>query len=89
MIPRDLKPNARVRCIRNAGHLLFGEYTLTGYVASPLWRGSARGPGALIEGCPNIMNGGDQGWMLDRFELVRDGDGADYQRLDDVDLRGD
>ena len=89
MIPTYLKPGAVVRCTRPTGGLPTREYVLAGYVASPFWRGSARGPGALIKGCPNIMNGGDQGWMLDRFELVRDGDGSDYQRLDDVDLRRD
>jgi hypothetical protein len=66
-----------------------GEYVLKGYVANPHWRGGATGPAALIEGKPNNMNGGDQGWMLDRFVLIRDGDGSDYQAADDVDLTSD
>ena len=87
MIPRDLKPGALVRCARASSHRLpLGEYIFTGYVAKPNWSGSATGPAALIEGRPNIMNGDDQGWMLDRFILIRDGDGSDYQGPDDVDL---
>ena len=86
MIPRDLKPGALVRCARAAPSLPLGEYIFTGYVAKPKWRGWGSGPAALIEGRPNMMNDGDQGWMLDRFILIRDGDGSDYQADDDVDL---
>ena len=86
MIPRDLKPGALVRCARAATSLPLGEYIFTGYVAKPKWTSLAPGPAALIEGRPNTMNDGDQGWMLDRFILIRDGDGADYQAADDVDL---
>ena len=86
MIPTDLKPGAILRCARAATGLPLGEYIFTGYVAKPNWRGSASGPGARIEGRPNTMNGDEQGWMLDRFILIRDGDGSDYQGPDDVDL---
>ena len=86
MIPTDLKPGAVVRCARAAISLPLGEYIFTGYVAKPKWTSFATGPAALIEGRPNIMNGDDQGWMLDRFILIRDGDGSDYQGPDDVDL---
>ena len=86
MIPTDLKPGAVVRCARAAISLPLGEYIFTGYVAKPKWTSFATGPAALIEGRPNMMNDGDQGWMLDRFILIRDGDGSDYQGPDDVDL---
>jgi hypothetical protein len=86
MIPTDLKPGAVVRCTRRATRLPEGEYVLKGYVAKPVWYRAMTSPSALIEGKPNHMNGGDQGWMLDRFKLIRDGDGSDYQGPDDVDL---
>lgn len=86
MIPTDLKPGAIVRCTRPSSSMPTGEYVLKGYVANPHWISRATGPAALIEGKPNNMNGGDQGWMLYRFVLIRDGDGSDYQADDDVDL---
>ena len=86
MIPRDLKPGALVRCIRSTSSLPEGDHVLKGYIKDPNW--AIIRVGVLIEGYPNHMDGTDQGWMLERFKLIRDGDGSDYQGPDDVDLIG-
>ena len=85
MIPDNLKNGAVVRCITKATDLPVGLYTVVGYKRKPSW-GTGQ-TGVLIAGYPNAMDGGDQGWTLHRFDLVCDGDGSDYQGLNDVDLR--
>jgi hypothetical protein len=78
MIPSDLKPGAKVRCIRSANRWLKeGEvYTVLG----------GDGPEfvTIVEANPS---GG--GWYRDRFVVCANADGSDYQGPDDVDLQCD
>ena len=97
-IPKDLKPGAIVSCNdipsamyqRMKANHIDRSYTfvVTGYCTNPAW-GEC---GVLIEGYPNdyYADGSkDHGWHLRRFNLIRDGDGNDYQTKDDVDLAND
>lgn len=87
MIPADLKPGARVRCLNPTGRLVQGQiYTVIGYNRSCGYTGETTS--VLLEGVRTFHTEGDRGWMRRRFELVSDVDGADYQGPDDVDLPG-
>jgi hypothetical protein len=88
MIPLDLKLGAILRCVRGStgGGVVAGQtYVLKGYNQNPFW--SPRSASVLLAGTPNTWSSKDSCWMLDRFELVCDGDGSDYQPPDDVDLQ--
>jgi hypothetical protein len=89
MIPTDLKPGALVRCVSPTvcptGRLVQGQiYTVIGYNRNCGYTGESAS--VLLKGVRTHHTQGDQGWMRRRFELIRDGDGADYQAADDVDL---
>lgn len=80
MIPFDLKPGAKVRCLDNyGGNRLVRDqtYTLDHYET------------AVADTFVHLVEDkGSGGWCLHRFDLIRDGDGSDYQAPDDVDLGG-
>jgi hypothetical protein len=88
-IPYGLKPGAIVSCRSRPSSAARDQkvFVVVGYRRQPEFGGSY---GVLIEGLPNHNWGtsaGDQGWNLDRWDVIRDGDGFDYQADDDVDLR--
>ena len=87
MIPTDLKPGTRVRCISSASRLIHGKiYTVVGY--NPNCGYSNERNSVLLKEAKTSHADGDQGWMRYRFEAVTNADGSDYQAEDDVDLRG-
>lgn len=87
-MPYGLKPGAIVSCRIRPPSAAQNQmvFVVTGYKRNPKW---GAGSGVLIEGLPNLKWGksaGDQGWSLDRWNVIRDGDGSDYQADDDIDL---
>ena len=87
MIPLDLKPGAVVRCVSppSGGTLRGGHYyTVIGYHPNPGY--SEPGPSVLLREVRTSHTTGDHGGLLRRFELIRDGDGSDWQGPNDCDL---
>ena len=88
MIPTDLKVGAKVRCIRDNGRALRNNqiYTVIGY--NPDCGYSGETCSVLLDEAKTYHENGDHGWFRDRFVVVSDGDGFDWQPPGDVDLGG-